>query len=46
MKHVANKQEITLSVYLEANMISELESFLAAFLKVIKELINKSRKTS
>ena len=46
MNTLANRQDKTLSVYHEANIMPELLSFLAAFLKVIKALINKSKNTS
>ena len=46
IKTLANKHESTLSVYLEANIIVLLLSFHAAFLNVIKALINRSKNTS
>ena len=46
MKTLANRHDNTQSVYQEANIIPELLSFLAAFLKVMNALINKSKNTS
>ena len=43
---VAKRHERTLSVYLDANIISEFESFRAAFLKVIKADMKRSRYAS
>lgn len=46
MNTLAKRHESTQSVYLEANIISEWLSFLAAFQNVIKALMKRSKNTS